>query len=655
MDGAPAALRRCLRELGRATSLTQVLESVRRAAATVDAGLGAAILHVPGRPVSGDGLTPGLLEGLAGLEPVGPVEHEGEQWFLQPLEPAGVLALRLPRAPLGADVVAQLELMAAAAGPAVAAVLRGEVLALTGRLVLAAEPEQVLAALEAALVPAVGTSLALHLLDAPSARLAPVREVTSAQPEPGAWSARAARSAAACAVSGSVGLDLPGLLAVPLQVRGRVLGALVLHRAGIAFGPDEAAWVAEACQTAAVVLDALAARSDSADVAETLQRALLPRRLPELPAIEVAAHYAPARAGASGDWYDAFELPGGRLGFAVGDTMGRGVAAAAAMGQARAALRGFALEGHAPAEVLRRLDLVVRAFDDLQLTTCAYAVFDPLARRLTIASAGHLPPLLLDEAGVGGFLDVEVGVPLGAGGMRHGAYADFVITLLPAATVLLYTDGLLDHEAGLEGVREAGRAAVAAAAGKGLEAVLQGVLGEGGRSARDDVAMVAVRARAAAVPEPGSPQALEVELPASLHAARIARARVLAALTEWGHGGSDDAGAASGVGGFETVDSVVLLTDELVTNAVVHAQSPLRMQVRMAAGCVRVEVTDESPRLPAPRGQDGAAGAAGGDGLEAVAEGGRGLRLVELLASRWGVDPLPVGKRIWFEVQISAA
>jgi hypothetical protein len=72
----------------------------------------------------------------------------------------------------------------------------------------------------------------------------------------------------------------------------------------------------------------------------------------------------------------------------------------------------------------------------------------------------------------------------------------------------------------------------------------------------------------------------------------------------------------------------------------VHAHSPLRLQLRGTGSFLRVAVTDESPRLPAPRNQ------------EPLAEGGRGLRLVELLASRWGVEPLPLGKRIWFEVDL---
>lgn len=387
----------------------------------------------------------------------------------------------------------------------------------------------------------------------------------------------------------------------------------------------------------------------SADAALALQRALLPQSLPELPGLELCAHYAPAVSGARGDWYDAFALPGGRLGLAVGDTTGRGVAATAAMGQARAALRGFALEGHGPAEVLRRLDLVISAFDERALTTCVFAVYDPASRRLTAASAGHLPPLLVDAAGQGGYLDVEVGLPLGAGGMRLGTYADLVLTVHPGSTLVLFTDGLLRRSgSGPDGGLEAIRRLVAGSVQDALAGMLASLVGRA-PDAVDDVAVVALRASPSAG-APGEERSLEVELPASLQAARIARARVLAALTEWGHGGSDDAGRASGSGGFEAVDAAVLLTDELVTNAVVHAQSPLRLQLELRADRLRVAVTDESPRLPSPRRQDPV-----DEGLDAVAEGGRGLRLVELIASRWGVDPLPVGKRIWFEVELPGA
>ncbi|NHC13342.1 SpoIIE family protein phosphatase [Motilibacter deserti] len=448
----------------------------------------------------------------------------------------------------------------------------------------------------------------------------------------------------------------PSTLVVPLSARGRAFGALTLARADCAYGPEEQAFADDLARRAALAVDNAALYSAQREAAVTLQRSLLPQSLPAVEGLEFVAHYVPGADGTEvgGDWYDAFELPGGRVGIAVGDTMGRGVGAAAVMGQVRAALRGYALEGHIPAEVLRRLDLVVRAFDELRLTTCVYAVYDPRTRWLSVASAGHLPPLVLEPGRPARFLDLDPGLPLGVGAelsTQDAPFREHVVALRPDATVLLYTDGLVERrdvvaDEGMEALRSA-----LDGVERSPREVLDLALGRTGQleapTGQDDVAVLAVRAVGGLPGMPGQRRALEVELSPSLHAARTARGRVLSALTEWGHGGSEDAG---GPGGFEAVDAVVLLTDELVTNAVVHAHSPLLLELSATADHVRVAVTDESPRLPAPRGQSQDSA----DALDAVSEGGRGLRLVELLASRWGVDRLPVGKRIWFEVDLPA-
>nr|WP_231126550.1 SpoIIE family protein phosphatase [Motilibacter aurantiacus] len=447
----------------------------------------------------------------------------------------------------------------------------------------------------------------------------------------------------------------PSTLVVPLSARGRAFGALTLARGGRAYGPEELVFAEDLARRAALAVDNATLYSAQREAAVTLQRSLLPQTLPAVEGLEFVAHYVPGADGTEvgGDWFDAFELPGGRVGIAVGDTMGRGVAAAAVMGQVRAALRGYALEGHNPAEVLRRLDLVVQAFDELRLTTCVYAVYDPRTRWLSVASAGHLPPLVLEPGRPARFLDLDPGLPLGVGpglSAQDEPYREHVVALRPDATVLLYTDGLVErHDVVADEGMAALRDALDGQADRGprelLDLALEAAQRLSAPAGQDDVAVLAVRAAGEQPGTPGQRRALEVELSPSLHAARTARGRVLTALTEWGHGGSEDAG---GPGGFEAVDAVVLLTDELVTNAVVHAHSPLLLELSATTEHVRVAVTDESPRLPAPRGQSQDSA----DALDAVSEGGRGLRLVELLASRWGVDRLPVGKRIWFEVDL---
>jgi hypothetical protein len=127
-----------------------------------------------------------------------------------------------------------------------------------------------------------------------------------------------------------------------------------------------------------------------------LRRSLLPKATPAAPGLKIASRYRPgvADAGVGGDWYDVIGLPDDRTGLVIGDVMGRGVRAAAVMGRLQAALRVCALDGSRPADVLRRLDLVLQAVDDTRLTTCVYGVFELRTARLTVAAAGHPPPLL---------------------------------------------------------------------------------------------------------------------------------------------------------------------------------------------------------------------------------------------------------------------
>ncbi|WP_147431993.1 ATP-binding SpoIIE family protein phosphatase [Motilibacter peucedani] len=656
------ALGRCARLAAAAASAAEVLEAAWSALGPHDLVLLAPGLGAPLRRTA-DGLEPAVLEVAEALGPE-PQQLDGLWWVAERWPSGGLLAAGSTQRP-GPDDLAMLSAVGQVCGLALAGLRLRRTVEAAAAFGAARDRAAVLAALTGLLVPACGQWCAVHLLDASRARLE-LAAVAHADPaEQQALEAFLDGFPVSLAAAGTPVVPAPDALTVPLGALGSSFGSVTVCDPGRPLPPAVVELVEEVARHAAVALHHAAGIAASRSVAESLQRALLPGSLPELPGVEVAAHYAPGGSGARGDWYDAFELPGGRLGFAVGDTMGRGVAAAAAMGQARAALRGFALEGHGPAELLRRLDGVVSAFDEPSLTTCVYAVYDPVARRMTAACAGHLPPLLVDGDG-GGYLDVEVGVPLGAGGMRPGAYADTVVTVHPGTTVLLFTDGLLRHFGGAAGAdgrtggqadglvegAEGARAAVLRAAGGAVDRpvaeLVERVLREvpGGADAPDDVALVALRAAVAEPVDPAGARSLEIELPASLQAARIARARVLAALTGWGHGGSDDAG---GPGGFEAVDAVVLLTDELVTNAVVHAQSPLRLQVRATGTYLRVSVTDESPRLPSPRGNGVEEGS---QPLDAVPEGGRGLRLVDLLASRWGVEPLPVGKRIWFEVEL---
>src|SRR5206468_4161290 len=143
-------------------------------------------------------------------------------------------------------------------------------------------------------------------------------------------------------------------------------------------------------------------------IAETLQRSLLRKELPQLPAMSVAARYLPARPGVEvgGDWYDVFLLPDTRIGMVMGDVAGRGLEAASVMGEIQHALRAYALEGHPPGVVLSRLN---RLLELKEMATVLYLVFDPDSWSVRFANAGHPPPLVISPVGHAALL--EAGAP----------------------------------------------------------------------------------------------------------------------------------------------------------------------------------------------------------------------------------------------------
>jgi phosphoserine phosphatase RsbU/P len=174
-------------------------------------------------------------------------------------------------------------------------------------------------------------------------------------------------------------------------------------------------------------------------------RAMLPPALPEVAGAELAAAYLPVveRVDIGGDWFDAFELPDGRLALAVGDVTGHDLRAATMMGQARNAVRAYAFEDPAPGEVLRRTDLLLSRVPELDLATMVYCVYDPETCDLTWANAGHPVPLLRHDGDVSA-LTGAAGVILGVfgDGVR---YAEATVRLAPGDTVLFFTDGLVDQ------------------------------------------------------------------------------------------------------------------------------------------------------------------------------------------------------------------
>jgi serine phosphatase RsbU (regulator of sigma subunit) len=295
-------------------------------------------------------------------------------------------------------------------------------------------------------------------------------------------------------------------LSVPLTLDDKALAALNIYATVTGgFVDDSDRGMAElfAAQAAVTLNNAAHYRRDR-EIALTLQRSLLPEHLPHLDGLMAAARYRPGTLDteAGGDFYDLIPLPGGRVGIAIGDVMGRGVAAAAVMGQLRAAVRAYALEDHPPALLLERLDRVVQSLGTGTLTTCTYAVYDPASRLLEIGTAGHLPPLLAGLHQPTRYLDLEPGLPLGV----HDSGSTFhqtSLSLPPGSTLVLYTDGLVEAR---DQPLDIGMARLAAAVDQTVlppERVCDHVLAELGRGtdSDDDVALFVL----STAPEPPQP------------------------------------------------------------------------------------------------------------------------------------------------------
>lgn len=177
-------------------------------------------------------------------------------------------------------------------------------------------------------------------------------------------------------------------------------------------------------------------------MAESVQRSVVIEHPPTLPGLEIAARYRPASSyQIGGDWWDAFELDDGRLAFVVGDVAGHGVQAAAAMTQVRTALRAYLFEGHSPARCLDRLDHLMARLLDQRVATAVVGIVDPRTQHVVLASAGHPPPILLQDGGAAE-IDLAARPLLGVGA---GEAIDVAVDPSPGATLLIYTDGLVER------------------------------------------------------------------------------------------------------------------------------------------------------------------------------------------------------------------
>ena len=412
-------------------------------------------------------------------------------------------------------------------------------------------------------------------------------------------------------------LQLKAVLVVPLPGDEGPMGALAFATSDPdrRYGDDDVALAEDIARRFAPVVESALRFEQERSVAETLQRSLLPERLPAMRELELAARYLPGTAGLSigGDWYDVLPLPDGRVLLAIGDVVGHGVRAAAVMGRARAATQFCALTEVGPGELLTRLNTFFAAADDGSMLTLFVALHEPLTGRLHYASAGHPPPVVRGADGAIRFLDQIRGAPLGAE-VGHG-YGERVDELGPGASLVLYTDGLIERRGESLDVGFSRLGGAVQTGPDDLDALVEHLLGTmlPGEGATDDVALLVVRSVGAA-------DRLDLVLPVEPRQLRILRSR----LAGWlGLHGVDP----------ETIFEVSLAVSEAAANAVSHAygleDAEFEVQVCWEDDVLVCTVSDHGRWRERPR-----------DG------NGRGLMLMRSLADRVDIDASSVGTRV---------
>src|SRR3954468_10919827 len=239
---------------------------------------------------------------------------------------------------------------------------------------------------------------------------------------------------------------LQSLIGAPLQARGRLTGVIQVGSVSRRLTDEDLGLLRLAADRVGLAIDHVQLYEREHRIAETLQRSLLPERLPQLPGLGVAARYRPAAAEAEvgGDWYDVIPIPGGRVGLVMGDVAGEGLSAAAMVGRLRSALRAYALEGHDPATAVEQLNrLVWTELDESQMATLIYVILDPAEGSVRWVNAGHMPPLLVVGDRLPHFLEGGRSVPLGV--MPFPNFEENSVEIRPGATVILFTDGLVER------------------------------------------------------------------------------------------------------------------------------------------------------------------------------------------------------------------
>ncbi|MGW6793978.1 SpoIIE family protein phosphatase [Streptomyces chartreusis] len=423
---------------------------------------------------------------------------------------------------------------------------------------------------------------------------------------------------------------------VPVDARGTTLGVAMFLRSrhSASFDDEDLSLAEEVVARAAVCLDNARRFTRERAAALTLQRSLLPQRLPEQSAVQAAFRYLPGAPvlGVGGDWVDVIPLSGTRVALVVGDVVGHGLQASATMGRLRTAVRTLADVDLAPDELLTRLDdLVIRLASESETgaegiaageigATCLYAVYDPVSGRCCLARAGHPLPAVVRPDGTSALLELPAGPPLGIGGLPF----ESAEVKLPEGSILaLYTDGLIesrqqDMGTGLDRLlREL--SGVHASPDALCDQVVRALLPD---HRTDDAALLLAR-----VQQLDPHRVATWDVPADPEAVSSTRSHVVRQLRDWD---------------CESVEFVTeLVVSELVTNAIRYGNSPIQLRLIRDRSLI-CEVIDGSSTAPHLRR------------ARAFDEGGRGLMLVAQLTQRWGTQQTPDGKVIWCEQALPA-
>ncbi|MER6214109.1 SpoIIE family protein phosphatase [Streptomyces sp. NPDC001272] len=419
---------------------------------------------------------------------------------------------------------------------------------------------------------------------------------------------------------------------LPLIAQARPIGALgLLYEDKEGFTQEERNLLVALGSSIAQSLQRAMLLEQEHDLAEGLQQAMLPRRIPDVPGARIAVRYRSARMGQDigGDWYDVIPLPGGRVGAVIGDVQGHDTHAAAVMGQLRIVLRAYAAEGHSPGTVMARASVFLHELDTDRFATCTYVEADLSTGVLQVVRAGHIDPLLRTRDGECRRLPVEGGMPLGLSAeFGRLEYPVTTVELDYGETLLLCTDGLVEQPGAdlddgvrlLTGLVREGPQDLQLLADQLCEVADE-------RGGDDDMALLLLRREGdEAAARAGGGRLRQHVAPGDPEALVAARHMIGTAVRAWG--------ARS------RADEIELVADELIVNALMHTDGPAIVTLRVLSGPqrrLRVEVEDRSSALPRRR-EAGDAGVSG-----------RGLMLVDRLADVWGVEPRGSGKCVWCE------